>query len=134
MFSYAFRYGFVSFATVLALALLAPTVTAAPDAVERGKYLVGPAGQCADCHGATLAGAPQEPGPPGVPWAERSANLRGLPMFATDAAAIAYLETARLPNGRHARGPMPRYHFNVVDATAIVAYLRSLSASRGVSR
>jgi len=133
MYSYAFRYGFICVVAVFALALLAPTI-AAPDPVERGKYLVGPAGQCADCHGATLMGAPMDPGPPGVPWAKRSANLRGLPMFVTDAAAIAYLETARLPGGKHARAPMPQYHFNAADATAIVAYLRSLSASRGVSR
>ncbi len=72
-------------------------------------------------------GQPMDPGPPGVPWAKRSANLRGLPMFATDAAAIAYLETASLPSGKPARGPMPHYHFNRADAIAIVAYLRSLA-------
>jgi mono/diheme cytochrome c family protein len=124
--SYVFRYGLIFCVAVFAFALLAPTA-AAPDPFARGKYLIGPAGQCADCHGADLAGAPMAPGPPGVPWAKRSANLRGLPMFTTDAAAIAYLETATLPNGKHARGPMPQYHFNLADATAIVAYLRSFA-------
>jgi hypothetical protein len=47
-------------------------------------------------------------------------------MFKTDAAAIAFLHTAKLPNGRPALGPMPHYNFSIADATTIVAYLRSL--------
>jgi hypothetical protein len=53
-------------------------------------------------------------------------SLRGLPMFANDADAIAFLETSKLPNGEHPLPPMPHYNFNTDDATAIVAYLRSL--------
>jgi mono/diheme cytochrome c family protein len=127
MHSYLFRYGSIFAFAALLCALVAPAVTAAPASIERGRYLVGPAGQCADCHGANLMGEPMDPGPPGAPWAKRSSNLRGLPMFETDAAAIAVLETARLPNGTSARGPMPHYHFNPADASAIVAYLRSLA-------
>jgi hypothetical protein len=47
-------------------------------------------------------------------------------MFKTDAAAISFLMTATLRNGKHALPPMPRYKFNQGDATAIVSYLRSL--------
>lgn len=95
--------------------------------VARGAYLVGPAGQCSDCHGATLRGGPNPiPGPPGAPWAKTIPNLRGLKMFKSDAVAIAFLHTAVLPGHVHALGPMPRYNFSTADATAIVAYLRSL--------
>jgi mono/diheme cytochrome c family protein len=99
---------------------------AAP-AARGGAYLVGPAGQCSDCHGATLGGGPNPiPGPPGAPWAKTIPSLHGLKMFKSDAAAIAFLHTAVLPTGKHALGPMPRYNFSVADATAIVVYLRSL--------
>ncbi len=47
-------------------------------------------------------------------------------MFKTDADAITFLRTTKLPNGKTALGPMPSYRFNQPDATAIVAYLRSL--------
>lgn len=95
--------------------------------IARGAYLTGPAGQCADCHRPGLTGGPNLiGGPPGAPWAKTVPNLHGLKMFATDAAAIAFLHTATLPDGKPALGPMPRYTFSVADATAIVAYLRSL--------
>ncbi len=126
MRSFALRWVLFAFAVAFTCTVFAPRVSAAPDPIEQGRYLVGPAGQCADCHGADLRGMPMFPGPPGVPWAKHSSNLRGLPMFATDAAAIAFFRTARLATGAHARGPMPQYHFNGADASAIVAYLRSL--------
>jgi mono/diheme cytochrome c family protein len=98
-----------------------------PELVSRGAYLVGPAGQCADCHRENLAGGPNLiPGPGNVPWAQKVPSLRGLTMFRTDAAAIAFLQTGTLDNGKTARQPMPAYRFNRPDATAIVAYLRSL--------
>ena len=64
--------------------------------------------------------------PPGVPWATNAPALAGLPMFAKDADAIAFLMTTALPDGTHPLPPMPHYKFHVDDATAIVAYLRSL--------
>ncbi len=95
--------------------------------VARGQYLVGPAGQCSDCHGAALAGGPNQiPGPPGIPWAPSVPQIAGLPMFATDAQAVAFFETGLLPDGSKARPPMPQYRFAEADAQAIVAYLRSL--------
>ena len=97
--------------------------------IERGRYLVGPAGHCSDCHGAALQGAslvgllnPKLP-----PTVMRAApKIAGLPMFNNNAAAIHFFETAQLPGGARARQPMPQYQFNRDDATAIVAYLRSL--------
>jgi mono/diheme cytochrome c family protein len=101
--------------------------TSAAD-VARGQYLVGPAGQCSDCHGAALSGGPNPiPGPPGAPWAPSVPTLVGLPMFASDAQAVAFFETGTLPDGSKARPPMPQYRFNEADARAIVAYLRSLT-------
>jgi mono/diheme cytochrome c family protein len=95
--------------------------------IARGAYLAGPAGQCSDCHGATLRGGRNPiPGPPGMPWAKTIPNLRGLKEFKHDAVAIRFLHTGLLPGEVHALGPMPRYNFSTADATAIVAYLRSL--------
>lgn len=97
--------------------------------IERGRYLVGPAGHCADCHGARLQGSslvgllnPKLP-----PAVARSApRIAGLPMFNDNAAAIHFFQTAQLPGGTRARQPMPPYQFDRDDATAITAYLRSL--------
>jgi hypothetical protein len=47
-------------------------------------------------------------------------------MFANDADAVTFLTTGNLPGGKQALGPMPQYRFNQADATAIVAYLRSI--------
>jgi hypothetical protein len=63
-----------------------------------------------------------------VPWSDSAPSLVGLTMFATDAQAVTFLTTGVLPNGQHARGPMPQYRFSAPDAQAIVAYLRSLKS------
>jgi mono/diheme cytochrome c family protein len=103
------------------------SVTPAADLISRGYYLTHGAGRCGDCHGATFAGGPNViPGPPGAPWAKTVPDLRGLPMFASDAAAVSFLTTAKLGDGSTALGPMPHYQFDEADATAIVAYFRSL--------
>jgi mono/diheme cytochrome c family protein len=98
---------------------------APPDLIARGEYLTHGAGQCFDCHGADLHGAPMHV-PPGSGLATLAPAIAGLPMFKTDAAAITFLTTAVLPDGTRARGPMPAYMFHTDDAVAIVAYLRSL--------
>jgi mono/diheme cytochrome c family protein len=104
-----------------------PAAGDAPDLIARGHYLVTGAGQCSDCHGEGFVGGPNHiAGPPGVPWAKVVPSLRGLTMFASDADAVAFLETAKLPDGSGALRPMPKFHFNEEDATAIVAYFRSL--------
>lgn len=94
--------------------------------ISRGHYLVTGAGQCSDCHGQGFVGGPIHPGPPGVPWGSYAPSLRGLTMFKSDADAIAFLETSKLPGGSRALPPMPKFQFNKEDATAIVAYFRSL--------
>jgi mono/diheme cytochrome c family protein len=84
--------------------------------VARGAYLTGPAGQCSDCHGQGLRGGHAVP----------ASNLAGLTMFASDADAVKFFETALTPSGKPAPPPMPHFMFNAADARAIVAYLRQL--------
>ena len=123
----------VSLAAVAALiagaATLARRTPARADSgdVARGQYLVMDAGKCSDCHGEKLTGGPNfVPAPPNTPWATSIPRIAGLPMFASDADAVKFLTTGLLPDGNRALGPMPQYRFNQADATAIVAYLRSL--------
>jgi mono/diheme cytochrome c family protein len=113
-------------ALIIGRAERAPAADAPPSIIARGEYLVGDAGQCRDCHGQNLEGGPAPKGPPGVPWAANAPSLVGLQMFAKDSDAITFLSTTNLPDGNHPLPPMPRYRFKVDDATAIVAYLRSL--------
>ena len=127
---------FIAIALLSGVVLLAVSsqtqaqVTASRSAeIERGRYLVGPAGHCTDCHGATLQGSSLVGllNPKLLPTVARTApKIAGLPMFNDDAAAIHFLQTAQLPGGARARQPMPQYQFDRDDATAIVAYLRSL--------
>ncbi len=120
-------------ALVAALAIVqrdrAPAAENATSIIDRGKYLTHGAGQCIDCHGQDMAGGPAPPGPPGVPWAKTSPSLVGLKMFPKDADAVTFLMTTKLPDGNQALRPMPRFEFNAADASAIVAYLRSLTLS-----
>jgi cytochrome c len=106
--------------------------------LARGKYLVEDVGLCGNCHdphnekgepvagqlfkGATLPFKPIVPMPV---WADRASNIAGLPGWEKDA-AIKFLMTGIAYNGLPGRPPMPQYRFNQQDATAIVAYLKSL--------
>jgi len=108
--------------------------------LARGKYLVEDVGLCGDCHtphnekgepvagqlfkGATLPFKPIVPMPV---WADKASNIAGLPGWDKDA-AIKFLMTGIAYNGLPGRPPMPQYRFNQQDATAIVAYLKSLEA------
>jgi mono/diheme cytochrome c family protein len=107
--------------------------------IERGKYLVEQVGMCGDCHtphndkgepirekwlqGAPLAFKPAVPMPV---WADKSPNIAGLPGWESKA-AVKFLMTGIAYNDLPGRPPMPQYRFNREDATAIVAYLRSLA-------
>jgi mono/diheme cytochrome c family protein len=95
---------------------------------ERGRYLVGAAGQCSDCHGDKLRGASLDFLAPDLPpiVQRKAPKIAGLPMFENDAAAAHFLETGELPGGAHARPPMPKYRFDHNDAVAIVTYLKML--------
>jgi len=106
--------------------------------VDRGKYLVEELGRCGECHtprtadGALdrsrwLQGAPVwfKPIQPTSDWAFSAPALAGLPGL-SDADAMKVLEKGVGPNGFPVRPPMHDYHMNHEDASAIVAYLKSL--------
>jgi hypothetical protein len=115
---------------------------ASPAQIARGKYLVEKAGLCGDCHtptdekgkplkdqwlkGATLGFKPTEPVPG---WVDKAPNIAGLPGLEKDA-AIKLLMTGIGSNGLPEHPPMPQYRFNVQDAQAIVAYLKSLAPAK----
>ncbi len=110
--------------------------------VARGKYLVESVALCGDCHtprnakgepieeqwlkGATLGFAPTVPMPV---WADKAPDIAGLPGWERDT-AIRFLMTGIGKNNLPPRPPMPSYRFNVQDAQAIVAYLKSLDAGK----
>jgi len=107
--------------------------------VARGKYLVEQVALCGDCHtprndrgelikeqwlkGATLDFKPIAPVPV---WVDKAPAIAGLPGWEKDA-AIRFLMTGVGSNGLPSRPPMPQFRFNVQDAQAIVAYLKSLA-------
>lgn len=106
--------------------------------LERGRYLVEQVGMCGDCHSPRnekgelmrekLLQGTQLPFKPAVlmpVWADKTPNIAGLPGW-NDKDAVKFLMTGLAYNDLPARPPMPQYRFNQDDATAIVAYLRSL--------
>ncbi|MES2695941.1 MAG: c-type cytochrome [Verrucomicrobiota bacterium] len=119
----------------------APEMTSAQksDAViVRGRYLVEHVGLCADCHtprnekgefvrnlwlkGAPLGMKPLFP----MPWAPAAPPLAGLPTM-NEAQARIFLTTGKRHDGSRPLPPMPEYRFGEDDATAVVAYLKSLA-------
>ena len=110
--------------------------------IARGKYLVEQVGLCGDCHtprdekgepikeqwlrGATLDFKPIAPVPV---WADKAPGIAGLSGWENNAATT-FLVTGVASNGLPSRPPMPQYRFNVQDAQAIVAYLKSLEAGK----
>ena len=116
-----------------------PAKTGNAALIARGKYLVGPAGQCGDCHtpmdkkgqpirSQMLQGAPIlfKPTVPVPGWADMSKPIAGLPTMASDEDAIQFFTTGKHLDGTAAAPPMPQYRYNRKDAEAIVAYLKSL--------
>lgn len=125
------------------VALLAGLVALSPAAsraeskeIGRGKYLVENVAKCGDCHtpmnakgepdqshwleGAVLPFKPTVP----MPWAGVAVNLAGLPGWKQED-AVAFLMTGK-HLGKAPMPPMPSYHLSKADASAVVAYLRSL--------
>lgn len=106
--------------------------------LERGRYLVEKIGMCADCHsprgpggvfdrarwlqGSPLGFAPTVPMPA---WAEHAPAIAGLHNY-SDEQAVALLTEGKTLHGQPLRPPMPEFRFNREDASAVVAYLRSL--------
>jgi hypothetical protein len=110
--------------------------------IARGKYLVEGVGMCGDCHtprnergepikeqwlkGAVLDFKSAVPIPV---WADKAVDIAGLPGWERNA-AIKFMMTGAVPNSVPARPPMPQYRFNRQDATAVVAYLKSLAPKK----
>ncbi len=143
----AISSGVVLCLIVFAITTLAAAPPTAPDAkIERGKYLVERVGMCGDCHTPHnekgepirekwLQGSPL-PFKPVVPipvWADKTPNIAGLPGW-EDKDAIKFLMTGIAYNDLPGRPPMPQYRFNHEDASAIVAYLRSLAPNDASSQ
>ncbi len=128
------------FAILVVTAALSSSPAPAQSAkVARGKYLVEGVGMCGDCHtprnekgeplpAKTLRGAVLsfKPIMPMLVWAEKAPNIAGLPGW-TDEQAVKFLMTGIAYNELSGRPPMPQYRFNLQDAEAVVAYLRSLA-------
>lgn len=106
--------------------------------VARGRYQVEHIGLCADGHSPRnekggfvrerwLKGAPL-PFPPTVPmrWSPAAPIIVGLPSM-TEAKGVAFLQTGKRPDGTSPLPPMPEFRFNEVDASAVVADLKSLN-------
>jgi len=114
---------------------LAPATAAQ---IEHGQYLVECVGMCGECHsprnekgeydrsqwlqGELINFKPDHP----MPFAAIAPPIAGLPSYATDAAAIKFLQTGTNAAGKLAMAPMPQFRLNHEDAVAVVAYLRSL--------
>jgi len=131
---------------ILVLLALAPVLRAAdtngPSAdasrIEHGRYLAECVGMCGSCHsprddkgqydrahwleGELIDFKPDHP----MPFAAIAPPIAGLPTYATDAAAIKFLETGTNAVGKLAMAPMPQFRLNHEDAQDVVAYLRSL--------
>lgn len=106
--------------------------------IARGKYLVEQVGMCSDCHsprnekgefdqthwlqGSQLSFAPTVPIPV---WAPAAPAIAGLPNISEED-ALKILETGKNAKGEMKRPPMPQFRMSHEDATAVVAYLKSL--------
>ncbi|MBI5692782.1 MAG: cytochrome c [Verrucomicrobia bacterium] len=112
-------------------------VAPAPELINRGRYLVERVGMCADCHGPRnekgqlimsqwLKGSPLpfQPMVP-MPWSPAAPAIAGLPSMTTEQ-AVAFLQTGVRADGSRPLPPMPEFRFSEADATAVVAYLKSL--------
>lgn len=99
----------------------APKSRASPAQVARGKYLVEQVGMCADCH------SPRDQKGEFIreKWLQGSElDFKAtvpMPKWAAVSPPI-----AGLPGWSEANPPMPQYRMTRDDATAVVAYLRSL--------
>ena len=72
--------------------------------------------------GAALAMQPTVP----MPWAAAAPPIAGLPSM-SEAQGVVFLTTGKRPDGTTPRPPMPPYRMNTTDASAVVAYLKSLA-------
>ena len=115
--------------------------SAAPGAIERGRYLVEDVAMCEECHtprdangnldesrrlqGAQVWIVPVHANPN---WANNAPPLAGFGGY-SDQQGEDVLERGMGPNGETIRQPMHIYHMSHADAQAIIAYLRSLPSN-----
>src|SRR5262245_7382094 len=130
---------------LVAFSLPGPLRAEAPTAAERiehGEYLVLHVAMCVQCHTPRdqqgrldetrlLQGAPMPVTSPypASPRACRAPWLAGRAGW-SDEDAITFLQTGKRADGRSPNPPMPPFRLATEDATAIVAYLRSLPSGR----
>jgi mono/diheme cytochrome c family protein len=108
--------------------------------VSRGKYVVEDVAMCGMCHTPRdssgnldrnhwLEGAPLwiQPAMPIQGWPLQAPRIGGSPP-GSDAELVTLLTTGIWRDGKPLRLPMPQFRMTREDATAVVAYLRSLSA------
>ena len=112
--------------------------TNSSEQIQHGEYLVLHVAMCVQCHTPRdqegrlektrlLQGAPmpvQSPFP-SSPWAFQAPTIAGLPGWTAED-AITFLQTGKRADGSSPRPPMPPFRLTPEDATAIVAYLKSL--------
>jgi mono/diheme cytochrome c family protein len=109
--------------------------------VARGKYLVENVAMCSQCHtprdsagnldrSQWLQGGPlwYQPANPVPDWPLQVPRIGGS-ISATDAELVTLLTTGIWRDGKRLRQPMQQFRMTAEDATAVVAYLRSLNPS-----
>jgi len=107
--------------------------------VARGKYIVEGVAMCGQCHTPRdsngnpdrtrwLQGAPVlwQPANPDSNWPLNAPRIGGNPP-APDVDMVKLLATGIWTTGGPLRAPMPQFRMAVVDAEAVVAYLKSLT-------
>jgi hypothetical protein len=110
--------------------------------IARGKYLVESVAICGQCHtprdsngnldrARWLQGAPLPwlPAKPDADWPISAPRIGGTPP-ADDADMVKLLTTGIWTSGNHLRFPMPQFRMERNDAEAVVAYLKSVTASQ----
>lgn len=127
---------------LIAALTLTPSLFAASDTVERGRYLVEEVAKCQMCHtpklesgeydkSKWLKGMTLDVQPIGTikGWHKTSPDLTPSGrLFGRwkDEGLVKYLQTGLNPRGAAADPPMPAYKMKEEDAKAIVEYLKTL--------
>jgi mono/diheme cytochrome c family protein len=109
--------------------------------IARGKYLVEDVAMCTQCHtprdsagnfdrSRWLQGGPlwYQPANPVPDWPLQVPRIGGS-IAATDSELVTLLTTGIWRDGKRLRQPMQQFRMTTEDATAVVAYLRSLNPS-----
>jgi mono/diheme cytochrome c family protein len=126
---------------LLAAALAQRRPLARSNPIAAGEYIVEQVAHCGTCHTPRLANGhfredKKLMGAPVVSlhrrkgrWADNAPRIAGLARW-EDEEVITLLTTGKLETGIPMRQPMPQFHMSKQDATAVVAYLRSLGTGK----